>query len=624
MCYANVSCTTSVSTGVSQFLLTQLISTLMKTYCELGSTYPQDSSHLMTDDLAEEFDFIVVGAGSAGSAIANRLTEVPQWKVLLIEAGPDPPIESDIPGLLGTLYGSKYDWNYKTESSQYSCRSMVGRQCVWPRGKMLGGSSSINAMLYVRGHPKDYDHWERLGNLGWNYKNVLHYFKKLERVNCDRLRRDVHGYHGYVSVEDFKNASDYDYDEIREMLRNAALELGYPYIEDISANPRSGVTVVPGTLKDGVRWNAAKAYLSPILNRTNLSVLKETTVTKLLIDDMKRVYGVQVSRSGRHKNIVCRREVILSAGSLNTPQLLMLSGLGPKEHLQQLGVPVVEDLKVGFNLQDHAIVYDSFLKVQLRRGSAAPTDAFYNYLSKKMDMGSIRIANTMMFVDTLNQVKDYPDIQFHFFGFFPKNNNLRSFYKSSNLKDKIIDEIQKENQNADLIQMVPTLLRPKSRGRVMLNSTNPFDPPRITTGYLTDDDDIVALIRGLKFVRKLAETDVLRNYTLFEPSVEECSKFERNTDSYYECRIRNLDATIYHPVGTCKMGPLYDPEAVVDPRLNVRGVRGLRVADASVMPQIVSGNTNIPTIMIGEKAADFIKEEWLYQEYEGQYAVLGN
>lgn len=618
MCDSNVTCANSVSAGVSQLLLTQLFSTLVKSYCELASTYPPDDSDLVfhaADNV--EYDFIVVGAGSAGATIANRLTEIAEWTVLLIEAGSDPPIESDIPNMAGMLHGTQYDWNYRVESSKFSCRSMRDRQCFWPRGKMLGGCSSINAMLYVRGHPKDYDHWERLGNPTWNYKNVLHYFKRLERVNSSRMQPDVHGYDGYVNVEDYEKSSDYDYENLREMLAAGAAQLGYPYVEDYCATPKSSLTMVPGTLKNGVRWSTAKAYLSSIVDRPNLVLMKNARVTRLLIDNTKRVYGVEVLWQGHLKNVACKREVILSAGSVNSPQILMLSGIGPKEHLQQLGIPVVEDLKVGYNLQDHAIVLDSFLKLNLPRHRVLETDALYNYLTKRTDMGSLKLANTMMFVDTLNRMRDYPDIQLYFFSFYPRNKFLRRFFVNMNLNPEIIDEIETENQEADLIQVVPALLRPKSRGQILLASSDPLVAPRIISGYLTEPEDVKTLTRALRLVKQLSETSALRNVSLFEPYVEECATLEVYSDAYYECRIRNLDATIYHPVGTCKMGPHYDPDAVVSPRLSVRGVRGLRVVDASVMPFIVSGNTNIPTIMIGEKAADFIKEEWIYKDTRG-------
>ncbi|XKL64620.1 hypothetical protein PGB90_004706 [Kerria lacca] len=597
------------SIGLSQFMFTQLISTLFQSYGDLSAKYPDDLSMKILEE-EREYDFIIVGAGSAGCAIANRLTEIPHWNVLLIEAGSNPPIESDIPNLFGSLFGTKYDWNYKTEGSEYSCRGMIENKCVWPRGKMLGGSSSINAMLYVRGHPNDYDNWQELGNPSWDYTNVLHYFKKLETVRSDRMKKNVHGYDGYVNVEEYKNASDYNYDEIREKIKQAGAQLGYPYIEDLAAMPGSGVTIVPGTLKDGVRWNTAKAYLTPIRGRKNLVLMKQTHVTKLLVDNTKRVYGVQIYSNGQLKEITCKKEVILSAGSINTPQIMMLSGIGPKKHLQQIGIPVVQDLKVGYNMQDHAIVIGSFIKLNISLNKQFVTDPLYNYLTSRNDLGSLRMVNTMFFVDTMNRTRNYPDIQIFFFSFTPKHKFLRLFFEESNLHGDIIKNIENENQNWFLLQLAPTLLRPKSRGRIMLKNKNPFEQPRIISGYLTHPEDVETLIKGLRFINQLMTTKALRDSSLFETPIQECTQFKFHTDAYYECRIRNLATTIYHPVGTCQMGPDYNPDSVVDSSLRVYGVKGLRIADASIMPNIVSGNTNIPTIMIGEKAANFVKEMW--------------
>lgn len=608
----NVCLSNTTSLGVSQFLLTQLLSTLVTSYCSLSASYPEDQAEEVFDHHFQlEFDFIVVGAGSAGATVAARLSEIVDWKILLIEAGTDPPLESDIPNLTGTMYNTKYDWKYKVETSDQACRSMVNKQCLWPRGKMLGGSSSMNSMLYMRGFLQDYNHWAVLGNPMWSYNDVLPYFKKLENVQTTRLTKNVHGYTGPVYIDDFSDSSVYNFEKIHKLIVHAADQLGYPYVEDISAEPRSAVTKVPGTLKLGVRWNTAKAYLTISKSISNLVLMKETVVTKLLINKTKHVIGIEVYREGEYRKIFCRREVILSAGSVNSPQLLMLSGLGPKKHLQELGIPVVEDLKVGYNLQDHIFTFSSFIELKEYQKPFPQTDLFYNYLIKRTEMDS-RLLGTMLFVDTSYQHYDYPDIQFHFFGFPRKYPMLRNYYKSINLKSKLISQIEKYNEASEIVFPVPTLLRPMSRGRIMLASTNPLVPPRIYSGYLTRKQDINTLIKGLRVVRKLFATGVFPNATFHDIWIKECADLEYQSDQYYECQIRNLVTTIYHPVGSCKMGPDWDKDAVVDSTLKVRGVIGLRVIDASIMPSIISGNTNIPVIMIAEKASDIIKEDWFY------------
>ncbi|XP_065223331.1 glucose dehydrogenase [FAD, quinone]-like [Planococcus citri] len=601
----------SVSVGASQLIFSQLLTTLVHSYYDIYTVYPTDrSADIQTND---EFDFIVVGAGSAGSALANRLSEKSSWKVLLIEAGPDPPVESDIPALFYTVLGSKYDWKYKVDKCPKSCRSMIDNQCLWPRGKLLGGCSSINGLLYVRGNAKDYDNWERLGNPGWNYGNVVKYFKKLEIAKSESMEKEAHGYEGYVHVEDFPEGDLLGNKFSRELLVKLYNELGLPFVKDMSARQKSGITTIPGTVKNGVRWNTAKAYLAPIKDRKNLSVMKETMVTKILIDRNKKAYGVEVFQNNVYKKIIARKEVILAAGALNSPQLLMLSGIGPRDHLRFFNIPLVSDLKVGFNLQDHIFLLNLLARVTDKPSKEVSSlDLMYSYLTEKTELGSVSILNTMAFVDTENKTDDYPDIQIHHFSYPPKNDFLRGFLQTANLPIELIEKYEKENQKHTLIQFLPTLLRPQSTGRIMLNSNKPFDPPKIVTGYLTRFHDIKTFIRGIKFIRKLADTKAFKSCCEFieiQP-LRECRHFIKSTDPYYECLIRNFAQTVYHPVGTCKMGPKMDRDAVVDARLRVYGVKGLRVADASIMPKIVNGNTHIPVVMIGEKAADLIKEDW--------------
>ncbi|XP_065223657.1 glucose dehydrogenase [FAD, quinone]-like [Planococcus citri] len=611
----NGTCLNSASTGLTQLLFSHLLSTLTQSYCDLSTVYPDDRSAEIIQS-NDEFDFIVVGAGSAGSAVANRLSEISSWKVLLIEAGPDPPLESDIPSLFLSLLGSKYDWKYKVEKSEKSCRSTIDNQCLWPRGKVLGGCSSINALQYVRGNAKDYDNWESLGNPGWDYENVLKYFKKLESAKVESMEKEAHGYEGYMNVENFQDGDLIGNKFNKKLLVKLYQELGLPFVRDMNAKQKSGITMVPGTVKNGVRWNTAKAYLAPIKDRKNLSIMKETVVTKILIDDNKKVYGVEIFRNNIYKKIIAKKEVVLTAGAVNSPQLLMLSGIGPRDHLKDLNIPLINDLKVGYNLQDHIFTINSFIKIVSREfKEISPLDLFYSYLTKKTELGSMFLLDMMTFVDTQNKTDDYPDIQILHLSHPVKNDGLRVYLQTANLPTELIEKFEKENEKHHLIQILPILLRPKSSGRIMLQSNNPFDQPKIISGYLTESDDITTLIRGIKLIRNLSSTKAFRScceLIEFQP-LNDCKNLKPSTDEYFECIIRNFAQTVYHPVGTCKMGPKNDKDAVVDARLKVYGVKGLRVADTSIMPKIVNGNTNIPAIMIGEKAADLIKEDWIDQ-----------
>lgn len=566
-------------------------------------------------NLYSEYDFVIIGGGAAGAVVASRLSEISSWKVLLLEAGPDENEITDVPSLAAYLQLTRLDWQYKIEPNGRACLGMRGQRCNWPRGKVLGGSSTLNYMIYVRGNRNDYDTWESMGNPGWGYEDILKYFIKSEdNRNPFLAKSKYHGTGGLQTVQE----SPWRTPLVLAFVQ-AGKELGYPN-QDINGQEQYGFMIAQGTIRRGSRCSTSKAFLRPIRLRQNLHIALNSHVTKILINPTtRRAYGVEFFRNGRKQVVLARKEVILSAGSINSPQLMMLSGLGPGEHLKENGIPVIKDLPgVGGNMQDHVgmggltFLIDKPVSIVQDRFQAFPMTMEY-VINERGPMTTIGGVEGVAFIDTPYGNRSWPDVQFHM---APASINSDAGQKVRNvlgLTEELYDTVYRPIANKDSWTIMPLLLRPRSKGTVRLHSKNPFEYPIIDANYFADPLDVKTLVEGIKIAIRVSEAPAFKQFgtRLHRIPLPNCKHIPFASDEYWECHLRTISMTIYHPIGTCKMGPDWDEEAVVDPRLRVYGIKGLRIIDASVMPTMPSGNTNAPTIMVAEKGSDLIKEDWL-------------
>ncbi|GLV38206.1 uncharacterized protein CBL_12852 [Carabus blaptoides fortunei] len=593
--------------GMSAHLFLTLIQTLINAQCGLKQPTVRTFNEKIID--MDKFDFVVIGAGSAGSVVANRLSEDGEHSVLLLEAGGLPTSTSEVPGLLFSLQSTEESWNFTTEPSEHACQAMRGNRCIWSTGRVLGGSSTINAMMYVRGNPRDYDTWAALGNTGWDWENVLQYFKKSEDNVEFGSNSKVHGSGGLQKV------SSYNIDiPVRDVLLSAAEELGIPTLDDLHSGPYLAYGNVQGTVHKGTRYSTCKAFLQSAHERKNLKIVTGAHVTRLITNGTQ-VVAVEYKLGANILRARVAKEAILSAGALNTPKILILSGIGPRAHLQELGIEVRQDLPVGENLQDHIFLWGFAVNVPPELTPTwDPLEHLYKYFtSRSGKLSTIGLTNFVGFVNTLKN-SSYPDVQvLHMV--FPKDDKylLPLVYGVQQFEDAYIASLRKANQESSLLLVMPKLLNPKSRGYVKLRSSDPFEAPVLVSNYLKEPEDLETLLRGVKHGLDMLGTKAFAKYgppEVVKLDLAKCNDLEFKSDDYWRCLIRSTAATVYHYSGTAKMGPDSDPTAVVDPRLRVRGFRNLRVIDASIMPYVVSGNTNAPVIMIGEKGADMIKEDW--------------
>lgn len=525
----------------------------------------------------ETFDYIVAGGGSGGCTVASRLVEA-GCSVLLLEAGPrDNHPFIHIPGTFIRVHGTRRTWMYRTDAQAH----VNGREVFIPQGRTLGGGSSVNAMIYIRGQQQDYDEWAAAGAKGWSWDDVLPVFRRAEGNR--RLGAPLHGTDGPLKVSDGTHRHP-----LSVAFVSAAMEAGVPYTQDFNGAAQEGVGYYQTTTDAGRRCSAAVAYLGRVRGRRNLSVRTGMEVERLVFEGRRAVGVIARADDGSRHEFRCREEIVLSAGALATPNILMHSGVGDGVHLRDLGLGVLHDLPgVGRNFQDHlaASVYARTREPMSLLGHDRGMKALRHglqYVAARRGLLTSNVIESGAFVDATGCGR--PDVQFH-------------------VVPTLVGDVDRAPPEGHGLSLNPCALRPKSRGTLRLRSADPHDGFALDAGFLSDDEDLRVLVAGVRFARRIMRAPSLARHLdgmLMLPDIDD----DAIPRQVYEDYVRSVAKTVFHPVGTCRMGT--DQLAVVSPELRVRGLEGLRIADASVMPLIVSGNTNAPTIMIGERCADFM------------------